>query len=108
MRVEITRDVISDLWPLHKAGEASADSKRIIEAFLAEDPAFRTLLDESEEIRRGLPDVALSTDAELRLIALSRERIRATVWLVGAAIGAFVFVSMAFLVGALFFALSRS
>jgi hypothetical protein len=108
MKAEITRDVISDLWPLHKAGEASADSRRIIEAFLAEDPAFRTLLDESEGVRRGLPDVTLSSDAELRLIAVARERIRTTAWLVGAAIGAFVFVSMAFLLGALFFALSRS
>ena len=94
--------MISDLWPLHKAGEVSADSKRIIEAFLAEDPAFRTLLEESEGIRRGLPDVALSSDAELRLIAVARERIRTTAWLVGAAIGAFVFVSMAFIGGALY------
>jgi hypothetical protein len=102
MKAEITRDVISDLWPLHKAGEASADSKRIIEAYLTEDAAFRALLEESESIRRGLPNVALSADTELRLIALSRERIRATVWLVGAAIGAFVFVSLAFLGGALY------
>jgi hypothetical protein len=102
MKAEITRDVISDLWPLHKAGEASADSKRIIEAYLTDDPAFRTLLEESESIRRGLPSVALSPDTELRLIALSRERIRATAWLIGAAIGAFVFVSLAFLGGALY------
>jgi|CXWL01.1.fsa_nt_gi anti-sigma factor RsiW len=108
MKSEITRDVISDLWPLYKAGEASAETKRIVDAFLAEDPAFRTLLEESETIRRGMPDVALSSDAELRLIAVARERLRTNAWLVGAAIGAFVFVSMAFLFGALFFALSRS
>ncbi len=102
MKAEITRDVISDLWPLHKAGEASADSERIIEAFLAEDAAFRSLLEESESIRGGMPKVAMSPDAELRMIALSRERIRATVWLVGAGIGAFVFVSMAFLGAALY------
>lgn len=108
MKAEITRDVISDLWPLYEAGEASADAKRLVEAFLAEDPAFRTLLNESEAIRRGLPDVALSAEAETRMIEVSRERIRATVWLVGAAIGAFVFVSMSFLAGALFFALRNS
>lgn len=108
MRVEISRELVSDLWQLYKAGEASVESRRIIEAYLAEDPAFRTLLDESEHIRKGMPDVTLSPDAEMRLITLSRERIRATVWLVGAAIGAFVFVSMSFLFGALFFALSRS
>lgn len=102
MKTDITRDVISDLWPLYKAGEASADSKRMIEAYLAADPAFRTLLQESEAIRGGMPKVALSADAELRLIELSRERMRTIVWLVGAAIGAFVFVSMLFIGGALY------
>ena len=108
MKVVITRDVVSDLWPLHKAGEASADSERVIAGFLADDPAFQALLQESEGIRRGMPEVNLSSDAEVRLIALARERVRTTAWLVGAAIGAFVFVSMAFLGGALYFALSRS
>ncbi len=108
MKAEITREVISDLWPLHKAGEASADSDGIVQAFLSEDPGFRTLLEESENIRRGLPSVALSPDAEMRLIEVARERIRTTAWLVGAAIGAFVFVSLAFVGGALFFALTRS
>lgn len=102
MKAEITREVISDLWPLHMAGEASADSRRIIEAFLAEDGAFRTMLEESERVRKGMPDVALSADAEMRLIAVARERIRTTAWLVGAAIGAFVFVSMALIGGALY------
>jgi hypothetical protein len=108
MKAEITRDVISDLWPVYQAGEASADAKRLVETFLEEDPEFRILLDESEAIRRGLPDVALSMEAEMRMVAVSRERIRATTWLVGAAIGAFVFVSMSFLAGALFFALRNS
>ncbi len=102
MKAELTRDVISDLWPLYKAGEASAESKRIVEAFLSEDAAFRSLLEESEGIRRGLPEVALSSDAELRLIEVARERIRTNAWLVGAAIGAFIFVSMVFIGGALY------
>jgi ferric-dicitrate binding protein FerR (iron transport regulator) len=108
MKSDITRDVISDLWPLYKAGEASAETKRIVEAFLSEDPAFRTLLEESERIHKGLPDVALSSDAELRLIAVARERIRTNAWLIGAAIGAFVFVAMAFLFGAIYFAFRMS
>ena len=108
MKAEVTRDVVSDLWPLHRSGEASADSTRLIETFLAQDPEFRTMLEESERIRRGVPDAALSSEAEMQLIELSRQRIRTTAWLIGAAIGAFVFVSMAFLFSALFFALSRS
>jgi hypothetical protein len=108
MKAEITRDVISDLWPLHKAAEASADSERIIEAFLADDPDFRALLLESEKIGRAVPNVALSAVTQDRLIALSQQRIRATVWLVGAAIAAFVVVSLLFLGGALLFAFRNS
>lgn len=108
MKAEISRDVISDLWPLYQAGEASADAKRLVEGFLEQDPEFRTLLKKSEAIRRGLPDIALSKEAEMRMIEVSRERIRATVWLVGAAIAAFVVVSMSFLAGALIFAFSHS
>ena len=102
MKAEITRDVVSDLWPLYEAGEASAETRRLVDAYLAEDVAFRSALEESGRIRRGLPDVALSSDAELRLIAVARERIRTTAWLVAAAIGAFVFVSMLFIGGALY------
>lgn len=108
MKAEISRDVISDLWPLYKAGEASLKSTRLIETFLTEDPDFKILLEESERVRGGVPDAALTKETEMELIELSRQRIRTTAWLVGAAIGAFVFVSMSFLVGALYFALSRS
>jgi len=108
MQSDITRNVISDLWPLYTTGEASADSKRLVEAFLAQDQDFRLALEESERIQKILPDVTLSPDTALQHIAVARERIRTNAWLFGAAIGAFVFVSMAFLFGALFFALSRS
>lgn len=108
MKAEITRDVVSDLWPLYEAGEASAESRRLVEAYLAQDSAFRSALEESERVRRGMPDVPLSSDAELRLIAVARERIRTTAWLVAAAIGAFVFVSTLFIGGALLFAFRNS
>jgi hypothetical protein len=108
MKADVTRDVISDLWPLYRAGEASADSKRMIEAFLAEDNAFRTVLEESERIHKVLPDVRLSAESEMRLIAASRERMRMIIWLVAAGIGAFVLVSVLFIGGALYYALSNS
>jgi hypothetical protein len=55
-----------------------------------------------------MPDVTLSPDAELQLIAAARERIRMKVWLWGAAIAVFGFVSLAWLAGALFYALRNS
>ncbi len=54
---EITRDVVTDLWPLYQAGEASADSRRLVEEALREDPEFaRLLLEEA------------SSDASSRLL----------------------------------------
>ena len=35
--MDVTRDVIRDLWALSAAGEASADSRRLVDAFLAQD-----------------------------------------------------------------------
>jgi anti-sigma factor RsiW len=37
---KLTRDVISDLWPLYVTGEASPDTRRLVEEFLASDPTF--------------------------------------------------------------------
>jgi anti-sigma factor RsiW len=36
----VTRDVVVDLLPVYLAGEASADTSRIVEAFMASDPLF--------------------------------------------------------------------
>lgn len=36
--MNITREVILDLWPLYVAGEASADTRQLVEAFLAANP----------------------------------------------------------------------
>lgn len=38
MTVTITREVISDLLPLYFAGEASPDTARLVENYLAQDP----------------------------------------------------------------------
>jgi anti-sigma factor RsiW len=36
----VTRDVVRDLLPAYLAGDASADTRRIVEAFLASDPTL--------------------------------------------------------------------
>ena len=38
--MKVTRDVIRDLLPLYQAGEASRDTRDLIEAFLSGDPAL--------------------------------------------------------------------
>jgi len=42
--VNITRDVVRDLWALREAGEASDDSQRLVEEFLGQDPEFALTL----------------------------------------------------------------
>ena len=44
--MNITREVIIDLWPVYTAGEASADSRALIEEFLQQDTEFARLLQE--------------------------------------------------------------
>lgn len=38
--MKITKDVIADLLPLYEAGEASADTRALVEAFLKADPSL--------------------------------------------------------------------
>ena len=45
--MKITRDVVTDLWPLYLSGGASADTRTLVEAFLAEDPELARRLKES-------------------------------------------------------------
>jgi hypothetical protein len=36
----ITRSIILDLWPAYAAGEASQDTRALVDAFLRDDPEF--------------------------------------------------------------------
>jgi len=66
----VTRDVVLDLLPMYLAGEASADSRALVDAFLATDPQLARLA------REGFGEVApppAAGDGPVRL-ALSRTR----------------------------------
>ena len=60
--MKVTRDVILDLLPLYLAGEASADTRILVEKYLETDPKLAQLAAESAEL---LPDdnpVPLTTE----------------------------------------------
>jgi hypothetical protein len=38
--MNVTREVIRDLWPLFEAGEASPDTRALVKEFLDNDPEF--------------------------------------------------------------------
>jgi hypothetical protein len=90
----VTRDVIVDLWPLYVSGEASQDTQRLIQAFLAKDPEFAGKL--GQNVREPLPgpDVpALKPDHELKTLALIKRRLAGPIWLLQLAL---VFTVLAF------------
>jgi hypothetical protein len=47
--MNVTRKVIADLWPVYAAGEASADTRALIDEFIKLDPDFARVLHESGE-----------------------------------------------------------
>ena len=90
----VTRDVITDLWPLYVSGEASQDTRQLIAAFLSEDPAFAQRLGQS--VSEPLPghDVpSLPPGHELKTLALIKSRLTGPRWLLQLAL---VFSALAF------------
>jgi hypothetical protein len=82
----ITRDVILDLWPLYVSGEASPDSRGLVETFLKQDPGFAA---ELRQLERPLPDCAppsLPPDHDLKTFDRLKRRLRGPIWLLQLAI----------------------
>ena len=101
MNIEITRDVVSDLWPLYRAGEASRDSKALVDQFLAENSEFAASLHRSGELGGAMPPYRLSPEAELRLLDDARSRARNKLMIVGMGIGLSALIILTALGGAL-------
>jgi hypothetical protein len=85
--MNVTRDVITDLWPVYAAGEASADTRALVEAFLRQEPAFARLLQERgvEDLRRldaGRP----APDREARALRRTKRLLHGWDWLLFLAI----------------------
>jgi anti-sigma factor RsiW len=74
--MNVTRDVIADLWALVSAGEASDDSRRLVDQFLAADPAFAATL-KTEDARMTNPaDVSLPPNLEVQTLNQTRQQLR--------------------------------
>ena len=90
--MNVTRDVILDLAPLYLTGEASADSRALVDDYLASDPALAEWM---REQRTSLPadlGPAPSSDLELRTLTRIRRRVGVQRWIFG--VGCF-FIALA-------------
>ena len=70
----ITRDVVTDLWPVYASGEASADTRALVEEFLAKDAQFGRLIREPSANLRVAPELA--PDQEMRALARTKQLLR--------------------------------
>ena len=70
----VTRSVIVDLWPIYASGDASQDTRALVEAFLRDDPDFAQQLRQDTPIPATLP--AVPPDAETQAFVRTRKRLR--------------------------------
>jgi hypothetical protein len=77
--MKVTRDVIVDLLPLYVAGEASVDTRTLVEEFLRQDPELEL---QAREARfeplatTGMPRAVVPPDVELRSLRRTHGLIR--------------------------------
>jgi anti-sigma factor RsiW len=88
--MKISRDVVKDLLPLYAAGEASADTRVLVEEFLRDDPTLAALVEAARRQPQalGASPAAKAGTAEAARVGLRRTRrlIAWRTWLLAAAI----------------------
>ena len=73
--MEPTRDVIKDLLPLYLAGEASADSRALVEEHLDRDPDLAEQARQWKDRLPGPPPAPVSHDAQALAYQEARRQI---------------------------------
>ena len=90
--MKITREVVMDLVPAYLAGEASADTRALVEEFAKQDAEFaRTLEAQGREVAAGTqalkqPAAAPTRDHELVTLERTRRAAGNLRWLMGIAL----------------------
>jgi hypothetical protein len=75
--MKITQNVIMDLLPVYHSGEASPDTRNLIEEFLRQNPGFSSVVESQKREFDGQHELLESVDApsadhELRTLARTR------------------------------------
>jgi anti-sigma factor RsiW len=72
----ITREVVSDLWPLYVSGDVSPATRSVVDEFLAADPEFaQGLRDAADDPLVAVVAPALPPDHELKTLELVKRRL---------------------------------
>ena len=82
--MEITRNVVEDLLTVYLAGDASADTRAIVEEWLRGDPALARQAEQARVI--SLPPSPLPPSAEKRALDRTKRHLRWRLVLLGTAV----------------------
>lgn len=82
--MNVTREVIADLLPIYLAGEASPDTRALVETFLKEDPELAQTIRGRwiENMARAVPS-SLPPELELQAFRRTRSVLVRQRWLMG-------------------------
>ncbi|HEY7501066.1 MAG TPA: hypothetical protein VH740_21265 [Vicinamibacterales bacterium] len=78
--MEVTRDIVVDLLPLYRSGEASRDTRAAVEEYLQRDPSLGRLADAGEDESAVASAPSLADDIERSAVERTRRRLRARSW----------------------------
>lgn len=78
--MKITRDVVNDLWPVYQSGEASADTRALVDEFLAAEPEFARRLRQDESASLLATPVPLAPDHEVKTLNRVRKAMLRKNW----------------------------
>lgn len=81
--MQVTREIIVDLLPLYQSGEASADSRAAVEAFMQRDPSLARLTADDSAGAEAIPPKA---SLERQVVSRTRAVIRRRSWVLAFAI----------------------
>ena len=73
--MNITRDVVKDLVPIYLAGDASGDTRALVEAYLKTDPELARDVKAAGSARLGLPETRTPT-AEKQALEATRQLLK--------------------------------
>ncbi len=75
----VTRPVILDLWPIYVSGEASPETRALIDEFLRSDPEFAGQLQRDPLVAVEAP--SLPPDVEMHAFTRARRRLGGYRWM---------------------------
>ena len=83
--MKITRDVITDLLPVYLAGEASPDTRSLVEDYLKEDPEFAKLI-AGQNTPLAQTTINIPKETEMQTLEKTRSLLRKRSFYLGFAI----------------------